>query len=420
MEQSQTSFNIMNLLAQSVAKIEAMDELDVKNPKLEIKVPRTARCTDTASIVYHYLRVVSPELASLLLDIHPEVDMECTFTLEEVVQEWKMTGDNKAVLHVTKYEDSAKEKVKINKDCTKGRKFVNDNSKALHTYKGKRKKISLILDDDIRNLDVEISKENQLSNKKEGKFEIKASKKTHRRRICRKSIQFFTPGEDSVILDKLNGMGDDLNIIELAKELGREKGSVRNRIKKLKSGDAGRKHKSFSLAEDEAIMEKVLPGLQNNKLHELFLHQDKSLDDLAAALGRPNKGNSFSLRWVNNLQPWIMQYYAGTLNLDIRMMLVNHLAETYQSRESIDWNAVAEKSEFAGNTVTNLQYTLSYILKSAKIAMKTECTSWNQILVCCREYISQARKSTKSKLRKIQVIQYFENYVKKQELEDFL
>jgi len=215
-------------------------------------------------------------------------------------------------------------------------------------------------------------------------------------------------------------MGDDLNIIELAKELGRHKGSVRNRVKKLKSGDVGRKHKSFSLAEDEAIMEKVLPGLQNNKLHELFLHQDKSLDDLAAALGRPNKGNSFSLRWVNNLQPWIMQYYAGTLNLDIRMMLVNHLAETYQSRESIDWNAVAEKSEFAGNTVTNLQYTLSYILKSAKIAMKTECTSWNQILVCCREYISQARKSTKSKLRKIQVIQYFENYVKKQELEDFL
>merc|ERR1719233_2079493 len=112
-----------------------------------------------------------------------------------------------------------------------------------------------------------------------------------------------------------------------------------------------------------------------------------SLDDVATALGRLNKVHSPALRWAHFLQPWIMQHYAGTLNLDIRMMLVNHLAETYHTRESIDWDAVASKSEFAGNTVTNLQYTFSYILKNAKIAMKTESTSWNQVLVCCREYI---------------------------------
>jgi len=421
MEQSQTTFNIMNLLAQSVAKIEAMDELDVKNPKLKIKLPRTV---DTASIVYHYLRVVSPEVAALLLDIHPEVDMKCAITLVEVVQEWKKIRDNKAVLNVTKYEDGVKDKVGINKDCTKGRKFVKDNSKALHTNKGKKKKTSLILDEDIENLGVKITKNpkgNKLSIKEEGKFEMKSSKETHKRRICRRAVQLYTPKEDSIILNKIKELGDDLNINELAKELERDKGSVRKRIKRLKSGDTGRKHKTFSLAEDEAIMERVLPGLQNSKLHELVLHYDKSLEELAAALGRPNKGASLALRWVHNLQPWIMRHYAGTLNLDIRMMLVNHLAETYQSRESIDWNAVADKAEFAGNTVTNLKHIFSYLIKKAKKPMKTEY-SWKQIVDCCREYISQASRECTSftKQRRIQVIQYFEDYVKRQELDDFL
>jgi len=421
MEQSETSFNIMNLLAQSVAKIEAMDELDVKNPKLEIKLPRTARCTDTSSLVYHYLRVVNPAVASLLLDIYPEADMDCTLTLEEVVQAWQMPGENKAAFSVSKCEDSAKEKVKINKDFNKGRKFENDNSKVLHTTKGKMKKRSLILDydDDIGNVDVKAAKnlrDNQLGRKKEGSFELKATKKT-RGKISQSKCQFFTPREDSLILAKIEDMGDDLNIIQLAKELGREQAAVRHRVKKLKSGDTGRKHKLFSLAEDEAILEKVLPGLHDNKLHELVLHNDKSLGDLAAALGRPNKGASLALRWVNNLQPWIMQHYAGTLNLDIRMMLVNHLAETYHSRESIDWNAVADKSEFAGNTCTHLKHTFSHLFKRSQ---NTECTSWKEKLANCRRYISQARKCMKSKLRRIQVIQYFENYVKNQELDDFL
>jgi len=163
----------------------------------------------------------------------------------------------------------------------------------------------------------------------------------------------------------------------------------------------------------------VLPGLQKHKLHELFLHKSKGLDDLATALGRPNKGHSLALRWAHNLQPWIMQYYAGTLNLDIRMMLVNHLAETYLNRKSINWDAVAEKSEFAGHTVINLKRIFSQLLKDSQRAIrrKTETTeiSWKQTLDGCREYINQARrfKSEQTELRRTQVIDYYVKYVEK-------
>ena len=168
-------------------------------------------------------------------------------------------------------------------------------------------------------------------------------------------------------------------------------------------------------------MEKVLPGLQENKLHELVLHQDRSLKDLAIALGRPNKAISLAHRWVRKLQPWIMQHYAGTLNLDIRMMLVSHLGETYRSRESIDWDAVVAKSEFAGNTATNLQHTFVQVLRHAKKSLTTE-SSWEQIIGRCREHISQSRRynSKEVELRRTQVIQYFENYVMKQEIDNFL
>ena len=90
MEKSTTGINIMNLLAKSVAKINAMEDINVKKKKLESKIPSNAtKCPDTAYIIYDYLRRVSPSIASSFLNIHPGVDMDCFLTLEEVVQEWK-------------------------------------------------------------------------------------------------------------------------------------------------------------------------------------------------------------------------------------------------------------------------------------------------------------------------------------------
>ena len=132
------------------------------------------------------------------------------------------------------------------------------------------------------------------------------------------------------------------------------------------------------------------------------------------------KGHSLAERWNHQLRSWIMQYYAGTLNLDIRLMLVNHVAETYQDRGTIDWDAIAAKSEFAGRTATNLKQTFTEILHFARKSLNKE-SSWQQLLDSCREYISKARRNSKhAELRKAKVIEYFENYVKNHKIENFL
>jgi len=419
MEKNKSGFDIMNLLAQSVAKINAMEELEGKRTELENKMLKTAKCRDVVSIVYHYLRGESPSIASLLLDIHPDVDMDCTITLEEVVQEWKLTGDKGAVSSLSKYKHDTKETVKKNKDFIKRKGCECDNAKALHLVE-KMKKTSVVPDNAIKDVSVTVSK-----NKSKRKSEVKDVRKPHQK-VFQKETQFFTPREDAIILNTIKEMGDDINLKELANELGRDPRSVKHRLKKLKSGNTGRiRHKHFSLTEDEAILEKVLPGLQKCKLRNLVLHDEKFLDDLAAALGRPNNSKSVGQRWNYYLQPWIMQHYAGTLNLDIRMMLVNHLAETYQNRKSVDWEAVAEKSEFAGNTATNLKQTFALVLSAtyyAKTSQNKVEASWEQILDRCREYISQTRRKNckKTELRRFQVIQYFENYVNKLKIDDFL
>ena len=269
MEKGKTGFNIMNLLAQSAAKINAVEDMSVKKRKREIKMPSTAaKLLDTASIVYHYLLGVSPSLASTLLDIHPDVDMDCNVTLEEVVEKWRRMAEKAAVSAVSKSKNEANEKVEIYKDSMRGRSYLKDDSKALHNKKEKVRKRSLN-PDTVEN--EEIKTENKLSKKREGELKVKVARKA-RSTICRRKNHGFTPGEDSIILNKMNDMGDELNMKELAKEIGRPLGSVITRVRKLKSGSSRMHRKQFTLAEDEVIMERVLAGLQESKLCELDLH----------------------------------------------------------------------------------------------------------------------------------------------------
>jgi len=388
----------------------AMEALDVNKTTLETKMPSTKFCLDTVSIVYNYLQGVNPTLASLLLEIHPEVGaLPCNNSLEEVVLKYLADQtDERRTGNVSQLNFKVKEKVVNNKNPIEGRKLKANNIDTVHE------------ETIIKNgHDKSVTKAENVISIKDVNDSVEAKRTLSKGSL--KVFRAFTPKEDEIIRIKLEEMGDDLNIKELAEEIGRNYGSVLHRVNKLKSGDGRRKQKSFSLAEDEAIMEIVLPGLHENKLHDLFLHKDRYLEDLATALGRPNKAVSLAHRWVRNLQPWIMQHYAGTVNLDFRLMLVNHLGEAYPSRESIDWDAVAAKSEFFGNTALNLQCKFNQVIRRAKKSLTTE-SSWEQIIGRCREYISQSRRynSKESELRRNQVIQYFENYVTKHDIDNFL
>ena len=63
-----------------------------------------------------------------------------------------------------------------------------------------------------------------------------------------------------------------------------------------------------------------------------------ALVDLAASFRR-NK-DSVRLRWEVRLKVWLKSYYTKTLNLDIKVMLANILADNFEDIDSIDWNFV--------------------------------------------------------------------------------
>ena len=75
--------------------------------------------------------------------------------------------------------------------------------------------------------------------------------------------------------------------------------------------------------------------------------------ELATRLNR----NAWSIeqRWINQIKIWLLQYYKKTLNLEIRPMLANLLANHFQSYEDIDWKFVVTFPEFSGHTEGSLR-----------------------------------------------------------------
>jgi len=261
----------------------------------------------------------------------------------------------------------------------------------------------------------------------EGGPSVPGIRKKIRKRKCTKVMQ-FTEEEDKTILDSIKKHGENINIVKLANQLGRAGNSVRTRIRKLKKGERSRKpHVPFSLEEDLTIMDKVLPHLDGKLLKNLVFHfDDDIIKELAVSLVRDER--SVLKRWTNILQAWILQFHTGTLNLDIRRMLINYLADTFQSKDDIDWPLVAERPEFVGHTVRSLRYTFFNIVpmvrkfKDETISTYQELTL-KQIAKDAIEYftLKQCPKTSQRTLtRQNQVIEYFEQYRKKYGITNFL
>ena len=132
------------------------------------------------------------------------------------------------------------------------------------------------------------------------------------------------------------------------------------------------------------------------------------------------------MRWAFRLQPWLLQYFAGTLNMDIRSMLANHVFQTYPDRESIDWTTVARKPEFAGHTVQRLQNIYSMIIRDAKktdITLNDSEISLKQTVDGFNEYMKQSKAHKVPKEvaeRQQKVIDFFEQYVRKNEIYNYV
>ena len=138
----------------------------------------------------------------------------------------------------------------------------------------------------------------------------------------------WTSEEVSVIREAMDIYGDKLDFRKLGLQLNRHKMSVRSKVRILKNGSLS-SFRRFTLTEDQLLMDAALVQLPGCPLNQVRLLDLLSLE---AKLGRP--GGSCTQRWDQQLNPWILQHYSGTRNLDIRRMLANYLEEHFQDIDS--------------------------------------------------------------------------------------
>ena len=228
----------------------------------------------------------------------------------------------------------------------------------------------------------------------------------------------FSPEEDKILLDAVETFGENINTSELAEQLKRPHNSVRNRLEILKTEK--KKIRSYSSIEDLLIVEAVVKHLPGKSLEMLDLPSYGDWKPVAVQLDR--RQTHVRNRWEYYLKPWLLQHYSGTLNLDIRRMLANYLADNYEDVESIDWKEVAGREEFKGHTEVSLHYYFgAYMIQRARLKLNGEIgnITLRHIQVNENELFknSNLRKvGEKVLVRQKEVIDYFENYVKEQEI----
>ena len=121
-------------------------------------------------------------------------------------------------------------------------------------------------------------------------------------------------------------------MVKLAKDLDRTYSSVGHRIDKLKTGETRKKNRTYTVEEDIIILDGVLKNLNKSSM-ETFKLSQSTWKDVGDLIGR---GAIVRQRWKIILQPWILQHYAGTFNLDIMRPLAKYLADNFEDVNLID------------------------------------------------------------------------------------
>ena len=234
-----------------------------------------------------------------------------------------------------------------------------------------------------------------------------------------REVKRFSKEEDEKILraiETAKGKGNHLMISELCKEINRPYHSTRDRVWKLKYESPIRRN--FTLTEDLVIIDEVLKYIGQETLREIPLPNPGKL---SKQLTRSE--TSCKARWQYYLKPMLLQYYTRTLNLDVRFILVDYLAQVYPSLEEVRWEeVVTARPEFSGHTDSSLRYQfldLHKALRRRKLIDNSGC-SLADVARASKEYfqLRKERMKTEAKLqRQSDVTTYFDNFVKKHKLQ---
>lgn len=249
----------------------------------------------------------------------------------------------------------------------------------------------------------------------------KSQKHRINKRKAGTSLRKFSPEEDEIILNAMEKFGDKINFAQLAEDLQRTEKSMRHEVRRLKAGKKKKKVQQFTLTEDLMILDAVLKNMGEESLEIVNLTQD-GWREFTAQTGRVE--DSQRKRWDKKLRPWILQHFAGTLNLEIKRPLSNYLAEHFSDINSVDWHSVIKKPEFAGHTTISLRSYFSNLFHSVKDSLHKDGADITLEMIAefaNTKYAAGGRKVLDKDLKRQQeIIDYFKCYVKTNCITNFL
>ena len=126
-------------------------------------------------------------------------------------------------------------------------------------------------------------------------------------------------------------------------------------------------------------------------------------------------------RWYARMKVWLLQYYNKTLNLEIKPILANAIADNFESRDEIDWEFLTTFPEFIGHSAKSLKIPYNNVMSSFKNWFPDKVDATNRELAT---FVSSSWKprgpSKTTKIRQMEVIEYFEEQVKRHNIEHFI
>ena len=237
-----------------------------------------------------------------------------------------------------------------------------------------------------------------------------ASNVFHRARLllCLKTGH-LSRAEDVLILRSVLQGGKEWS--KLGREMRRTPEILINRFELLSSPD-NIKHGAYTMEEDQKILVEVFRIKENVLGGDNLTKHD--WEEIA------NKMQRYHLylynHWIGVLEPMLKRYHAGTLHVDVREVLINHMVEQGMDHvQDVDWNKLVKLDKFAGTTAHFLQRKYQDLKKNTRKkypGLSPEKITSSDI----RKYLDNSQRNgvQKRKEREQQLINFYnENIVNK-------
>ena len=203
------------------------------------------------------------------------------------------------------------------------------------------------------------------------------------------------------------------NYITVAREMGRAPSIVRTKMLTVQNNPSLQKARTYSLEEDLAILDAIIPHLKTKELSSGGFLSLSSLVKLANELQRSHL--SIQDHWSKVLQPCLLQHFCGTSGLRIERMLTQLVAQQYKDHLGIDWSEVLKKhKEFTGHTAGSLGRVFTKCRTKAKRKHNREVSLQEVAEYAAVAYQpgKEKRDSVSKVAHKEKIIGYFKRTVK--------